>query len=93
VADPDREGGRRPPDRDPAEGLPDAERARIAGALLRRLQWGAAAFVAVLCLGMLPAVLSRWWPALGHLAGFAVWIAAPALVVGLIVFAALRLRR
>ena len=82
MADPDRRDARRDPDRDPAEGLSDAERARLAGTLLRRLQWGAAAFIAVLCLGMLPKVLSAWWPAAGRAAGLAAWIAAPALVVG-----------
>jgi hypothetical protein len=93
VPDPDPRGPRRDPDRDPAEGLSDAERARLAGTLVRRLQWGGAAFLVVLSLGMLPKVLSTWWPALGRAAGLAIWIVAPALVVALLVFAALRLRR
>jgi hypothetical protein len=80
-------------ERDPAAGLTDAERARAIRTLVRRLQAGGIAFLAVVCLGLLPAVLSTEWPALGHAATFAVWIVAPAIPIGLLVFAAFRLPR
>ena len=78
---------------DPAAGLTDAERARAVRTLVRRLQAGGIAFLAVVCLGLLPAVLSTEWPALGRAATFAIWVVAPAIPIGLLVFAALRLRR
>ncbi len=81
------------PDRDPAAGLTEAERARAVRTLVRRLQAGGIVFLAVVCLGFLPAVIATEWPALGRAATFAIWIVAPALPIGLLVFAALRLRR
>jgi len=81
------------PDRDPAAGLTDAERARAVRKLVRRLQAGGIAFLAVVCLGFLPAVLGAEWPAIGRIATFAVWIVAPAIPIGLLVFAAFRLPR
>lgn len=81
------------PDRDPAAGLTDEERARAIRTLVRRLQAGGIAFLAVVCLGLLPGVLSTEWPALGRVATFAIWVVAPALPIALLVFAALRLRR
>jgi hypothetical protein len=50
-------------------------------------------FLAVVSLGLLPAVLSTVWPALGRAATFAIWVVAPTIPIGLLVFAALRLRR
>ena len=79
--------------RDPAEELTEAERARALRTLSRRLQAGGMAFLAVVSLGLLPAVLSTVWPSLGHAATFAIWVIAPAIPIGLLVFAALRLRR
>ncbi len=81
------------PDRDPAAELTDEERARATRKLVHRLQAGFIAFLAVVCLGFLPALLSREWPGLGGAATVAVWIVGPAIPLGLIVFAALRLRR
>jgi hypothetical protein len=91
VADPgEARGGKEP---DPAAGLTEAERARAVRTLVHRLQAGGIAFLAVVCLGLLPAVLSTEWPALGHAATFAIWVVAPAIPIGLLVFAASRLRR
>jgi hypothetical protein len=81
------------PGRDPAAELTDEERARASRRLVHRLLAGGIAFLAVVCLGMLPAVLGREWPGLGRAASIAVWFVAPAIPVALLVFAALRLRR
>jgi hypothetical protein len=81
------------PDRDPAAGLTGEERARAVRRLVRRLQAGGIAFLAVVCLGFLPAVLATEWPALGRVATFGVWVVAPAIPIGLLVFAAFRLPR
>lgn len=78
---------------DPAAGLSEAERRRAVRALVRRLQVGGIAFVAVVCLGLLPAVLGAERPGLGRAATIAVWVVAPAIPIALLVFAALRLRR
>ena len=85
----------RPPDRDPRDpsGFDEKERARARGILSRRLQAGGIVFLVVVSLGLLPRVLGAVSPALGRAAGAAVWVVAPLLVVGLLVFAALRLRR
>lgn len=88
-----RPGDARDPDRDPAAGLTDEERARAVRRLVRRLQAGGIAFLAVVCLGFLPAVLSTEWPALGRAATFAIWIVAPAIPIGLLAYAAFRLPR
>ncbi len=80
-------------DRDPLEELTEEERSRATRTLVHRLQAGGIAFLAVVCLGFLPKVLSREWPALGHAANVAIWIVAPAIPLGLLVYAALRLRR
>ena len=80
-------------ERDPADTLTPEERARAIRRLVRRLQAGGIAFLAVVCLGLLPAVLSAEWPALGRVATFAVWVVAPAIPIGLLVFAAFRLPR
>jgi hypothetical protein len=69
------------------------ELARARARLVHRLLAGGIAFVAVVCLGMLPAALSREWPAVGRVAAVAAWIVAPALPLALLVVAALRLRR
>ncbi len=81
------------PDRDPWSELTEEERRRATRTLVRRIQAGGLAFLAVVCLGLLPAVLSAEWPALGRAASVAVWFVAPAIPVALLVFAALRLRR
>jgi hypothetical protein len=81
------------PPRDPWAELTDEERARAKRTLLHRLQAGGLAFLAVVCLSLLPATLSTEWPALGRFARVAVWIVGPAIPVALLVFALLRLRR
>ncbi len=81
----------RRPDEPPE--LTDEERSRITRALLRRIQWGGFVFLVVVALGTVPALLSDRWPALAHFAAIAIWIVAPALGVGLLVLAAVRLRR
>lgn len=77
--------------RDPWGELTDEERARAKRTLLHRLQAGGLAFLAVVVLGLLPAALSG--SPLGGFARVAVWFVAPAIPVGLLVFALLRLRR
>ncbi len=81
------------PGRDPAEGLTDEERARASARLVSRLLVGGIAFLAVVVLGMLPALLSKESPALGRLATVAAWLLAPAIGVALLVFAVVRPRR
>ena len=91
MAHPDEPGG--VPARDPAADLTDEERARATRRLVHRLQVGGIAFLAVVVLGMLPALLSTRWPELGRAASVAVWFLAPAIGVSLLVFAVIRLRR
>ena len=79
--------------RDPWAELTDDERARAKRTLLHRLLAGGAAFLAVVVLGLVPAALSGTWPSLGRAATLAVLVLAPAIAVGLLVFALLRLRR
>lgn len=81
------------PERDPAADLTEEERARARRTLARRLQAGGIVFLVVVSLGLLPSILARTWPALGAPASVAAWLVAPAITVGLLVFAALRLRR
>lgn len=80
------------PERTPGD-LDDAERARATRTLVTRLQVGGIVFLAVVLLGLLPPVLSAVSPALGRAASGAAWVIAPLLAVGLLAFAALRLRR
>ncbi len=82
-----------PPDRDPAAGLTEEERARASARLVQRLLVGGIAFLAVVVLGMLPSVLERGSPSLGRIATVAAWVLAPAIGVALLVFATLRPRR
>jgi len=70
----------------------------VARALRARRFWAAAqaggiAFLAVTSLGLLPNIVSRWFPALGPLASVVVWIAAPAISITLLVVFARRLPR
>ncbi len=81
------------PERDPLAELTPEERARAKRRLLHRFQVSLIAFLVVVALGLLPAALSHGWPALGRAASIAAWILAPALPIGLVVFALLRLRR
>jgi hypothetical protein len=83
---PEREPG------DPSE-EPDAERERRLRRLVRPLQAGGIAFLVVVSLGLLPTIASSVSPALGRWLSVAVWFAAPAVGVGLLVVAAVRLRR
>ena len=88
---PDPRPGERP-ERTPDD-LDDEERARATRTLVTRLQLGGIVFLAVVVLGVLPATLSAVSPSLGRAAFGAAWVIAPLLAVGLLVFAALRLRR
>ena len=81
------------PERDPAAELTPEERARATRRLVHRLLWGGIVFLAVVVLGLLPATLSPWSPALARAASIAAWILAPVLGLALLVFALLRLRR
>lgn len=84
------------PDGDPAAppGEPDeGERERRLRRLSRRLQAGGAVFLAIALLGLVPGAISSVFPAFGERAAVAVWLVAPALGVGLLAVAALRLRR
>jgi hypothetical protein len=71
----------------------EAERARRLRRFWALVQAGGIVFLAVIALGLLPTVLSAWFPALGARAAAAVWVIAPALPIVLLVVAALRLRR
>ncbi len=75
------------------EDLTDEERARASARLVHRLLVGGIAFLAVVVLGMLPALLSKESPALGRTAALGIWIVAPAIPLGLLVVAGMRLRR
>ncbi len=90
---PDPRDPRGAPERDPAAGLTEEERARATRRLVHRLLVGGIAFLAVVVLGMLPALLSPRWPALGRAAAVAAWFLAPAIGVALLVFAVVRPRR
>jgi hypothetical protein len=83
----DAERDPRPPDED------DPERARRLQRLSRYVQAGGVVFLAVVSLGLLPTILAASSPALGERAAMAVWLVAPAIPVGLLVVAALRLPR
>jgi hypothetical protein len=78
--------------REPAEEA-DEERARRLRRVWGLVQAGAAVFLVVVMLGLLPAILGEWSPWLGRHATVAVLILAPAVPVALLVVAALRLRR
>jgi hypothetical protein len=88
---PDPERGARP-ERTPDD-LSEEERARAARKLVARLQVGGIVFLGVVALGLLPAALAAVSPPLGRAATAAAWVIAPLVTVGLLVFAALRLRR
>jgi hypothetical protein len=88
---PDPERGARP-ERTPGD-ISDEERARASRKLVARLQVGGIVFLGVVLLGLLPSALSAVSPALGRAASGAAWVIAPLVTVGLLVFAALRLRR
>ncbi len=81
------------PVRDPRADVTAEEYARAKRRLVNRLQAGGIVFLAVVVLGMLPAVLASRSPALGHAATVAAWFVAPVLGLALLVFAVLRLRR
>jgi hypothetical protein len=87
------------PDRDPVdpqlEDSPEleAERARRARRFWAYAQAGGIAFLAVVSLGLLPAILSASYPAAGERAAVLVWIVTPAIPITLLVVAALRLPR
>jgi hypothetical protein len=71
----------------------EAERARRLRRLSTLVQAGGAVFLAVATLGLLPRIVSAWFPAFGPKASVAVWFLAPAVTIALLVVAALRLRR
>lgn len=83
---------RRGPAGDPP-GLDDADARRALRRIVRFLQLGGVAFLLVVSLGLAPRILAGPFPALGRIASVAAWILAPALTLGLLLFAALRLRR
>jgi hypothetical protein len=88
---PDPERGARP-ERTPDD-FSEEERARASRKLVTRLQVGGIVFLGVVLLGLLPAALSALSPGLGRAASGAAWVIAPLVTVGLLLFAALRLRR
>lgn len=63
------------------------------GKVVGWLQAGGLVLVAVLLLGVLPGLLARISPEAGRIVAAGRWIAAPVLVVCLLVIAVLRLRR
>jgi hypothetical protein len=71
----------------------EAERARRLRRFWALVQAGGIVFLAVASLGLLPTVLSAWFPELAPRVAAAVWLLAPALPVALLVVAAIRLRR
>lgn len=84
------------PDREPE--LPrldeeDPERARRLRRFWNLVQAGGIVFLAVAALGLIPAIVSGTFPALGARLSVLVWIVAPALPIALLVVAAVRLRR
>jgi precorrin isomerase len=85
VGAPDR--GPLPPEQD------DAERERRLRRAWGLAQAGVAVFLAVVAIGLVPTVLTYWFPALGARAWVLAMIVAPAVAVAFVVVAALRLRR
>jgi hypothetical protein len=71
----------------------EAERARRLRRVWALVQAGAIVFLAVTSLGLVPTILSSFLPDLGPRAAVAVYVLAPAVPLGLLVVAALRLRR
>ena len=71
----------------------EAERARRRRRFFAWAQAGGIAFLAVVSLGLLPTILAAVYPAAGERAAIAVWIAAPAISIALLVVAAFRLPR
>lgn len=71
----------------------EAERARRARRFAAYAQAGGIAFLAVVALGLLPAILSASYPAAGARASILVWIVTPAIPIALLVVAALKLPR
>lgn len=71
----------------------EAERARRLRRFSAFAQAGGAAFLAVVSLGLLPTILAGAYPAAGEELAVAVWIAAPAIPIALLVVAAFRLPR
>jgi hypothetical protein len=71
----------------------DLERSRRLRRFSAWAQAGGAAFLAVVSLGLLPAILSAAYPAAGERLAVAVWVAAPAIPIALLVVAAFRLPR
>jgi hypothetical protein len=71
----------------------DAERARRRRRFSAYAQAGGAAFLAVVSLGLLPSIVASAYPAAGERLAVAVWVAAPALPIALLVVAAFRLPR
>ena len=71
----------------------DAERARRLRRFSAWAQAGGIGFLAVVSLGLLPSIIAAAYPALGERAALAVWIAAPAIPIALLVVAAFRLPR
>ncbi len=88
-----------PRDRDPApREAPDspeleAERARRLRRFSAYAQAGGAAFLAVVSLGLLPPILSAWFPGAGERAAILAWTVGPVIPIALLVVAALRLPR
>ncbi len=87
-----------PPERPVLESEPDspeldAERTRRARRFAAYAQAGGLVFLAVVSLGLLPAILSASYPAAGEKAAVLVWILTPAIPIALLVVAALRLPR
>ncbi len=72
--------------------ITDEERARATRAIATRVAAGGIVFLLVVALGVLPRALAPW-PAAGRVVAVAAWIVAPLLGLGLIVVAALKLRR
>ena len=83
------------PEREPPglEDPDDEERRRRLARMLRWLQAGGIAFLAVIALGMLPRILDALSPGLGEAAVVPATLAAIAVPIVLLVVAALRLGR
>jgi hypothetical protein len=85
----DPEALREPPDSPELE----RERARRLRRFSRYAQAAGIAFLGVVSLGLLPSILASVYPAAGERLAIAVWVAAPALPIALLVVAAFRLPR